>query len=690
MGRGVKPYRGGGAGGGQVEIPGSRPQIKAERVKVTNKTVGDGLVDTLSGLSDSQIKEFGETLRAAAREADAGDPRAAQAYGLALNKLSGQGVDGLIQWGKIVNATTTPPFRPDPKSEMGEPIPMTKAQFAGYFQNIESPRQPVKDVTDAQAFQLAEDAPPANNQRILPKNMPLEGVSPGIFDPSLQLADAVGGELSAQGMPVVERTPMVSPHSWAQILGSSEAAEGTRIRGRAPNSSLEMFPQLARFDNIRYLAQQTGLPFQAAPGAPAPQGVVKRAFDMIDEAQDESGNAAVKYDFTRKAAMRRQAEQMVTQEVMDDPSIPATDKARVIQMRTQELLDRMPVGTYPDELGPRLKELLMAGDQPDPNAPAPVYQGSDFDPVVAQAALDEVGGSEPAFNEGLGYRSGPGQWQQEVPPIDTNLLGGAPSEVVSPLARLIGSGDENVVPALRYAVGLPGYGAKNLAEEFAGMNRSRSPLEKAIEEHNAVLMGQAPTPRVVQGLLNRSGDENIVRMIQQNLGSIYDLDNRTPNWRRGINFPLGGVESAQLPIPPDVLAGLYARQLGINDPNVLAQMVEPMTVSSDVIGSVKPTGRAGSMLRAGGGYVEPLMYKVGVGGRGGVSAQQAAELKAMLLESIQMNSQRLKDMGRTPPIMFPTKPKNQPPIINMQGASLMPESSRFDNSRVNPLMRLVG
>ena len=486
---------------------------------------------------------------------------------------------------------------------------------------------------------------------------------------------------------------MVSPHSWAHILGGAEAAKRTYFDGTPPDADRVAFPQLTRFDNIRYLAQQTGLPFQAAPGAPAPQGVVKQAFDMIDQARDESGNAAVKYDFTRKAAMRAQAEQMVTQEVMNDPSIPATEKARAIQIRTQELLDRMPVGTYPDELGPRLKELLMAGDQPDPNAPAPVYQGSDFDPVVAQAALDEFADSEPEFNEGLGFRSGPGQWQRERPAIDTNLLGGSPSEVVSPLGRLIGSGNETAIPALpalQYAVGLPGYGARNLADEMAGMNQSRSPLEKALQEHNAVLMGQAPTPRVVQGLLTRSGDENLVSMIQQNLGAIYDLDNRSPNWRRGINFPLGGVESAQFPIPPDVLAGLYARQLGIKDPNVLAQMVDPMTASSDVIGSVKPTGRAGSMLRAGGGYVEPLMYKVGVGGRGGVSAQQAAELKSMLLESIQMNSQRLKDMGRTPPIMFPTKPKNQPPIINMQGASLMPESSRFDNYRVNPLMRLVG
>jgi hypothetical protein len=161
------------------------------------------------------------------------------------------------------------------------------------------------------------------------------------------------------------------------------------------------------------------------------------------------------------------------------------------------------------------------------------------------------------------------------------------------------------------------------------------------------------------------------------------------DWRRGVNFQTPG-GSMQFPIPPDVMAALYARQLRLKDPGIMADMVDPMTLSSDVIGSVKPSGRAASMLKAGGGFVEPLMYKVGVGGRGGVSAQQAAEIKAMLLESIQMNNQRLKDLGRTPPILFPTQPKNAPPIINMKGASLMPESSRFDNFRVNPLMRLVG
>lgn len=680
MGRGIKPYRGGGAGGGQVQVPGTRPAIKAERVKVTNKTVGDSLVDTLSGLNDSQIKDFAEVLGRSARELVDGDPRAAQTYALALNKLQSQGVDGLIQWGKIVNATG-----------------MTPAQFNAFFQELQGPPRVNRDVTDAEAFRMAEDAAPANNQRILPRDMPrpardgsLEGVIPGVYDPSLQIGDAVGGELSAQAMPVVERQPMVSPHSWAHILGSSEAAEGTRIRGRAPNAEAEMFPQLAKFDNIRYLAQQTGLPFQAVPGAPPPEGVVRQAFDMIDEAKDESGGPGVKYDFNRKAVMRPQAEQLVTQEVMDDPSIPASQKQRVIEMRVQELLDRMPAATYPDELGPRLKELLMAGDQPAPDASAPVYQGDDFDPVAAQAALDDFGDSEPAFNEGLGYKSGPGQWQQEVPPIDTNLLGGAPSEVVSPLGRLIGSGDERVIPALRYAVGLPGYyPTKNMADEFAGMNRSRSPLERALEAHSAVLEGRAPTPRVVQGLLNRSDDQSLRTLIQQNLGGIYDVDNQIKDWRRGVNVPLAG-QVIQAPIPPDVLAGLYAKQLGIQDPDVLAQMVDPMTASTDIIGTVAPTGKAGGMLRESGGYVDPLVYNVGVGGRGGVSAQQAAELKAMLIESIQMNNQRLKEMGRTPPIMFPTKPKNQPPIINMQGASLMPESSRFDNSRVNPLMRLVG
>lgn len=687
MGRGGKPYQGGGAGGGQIEIPGSRKAIQVERVRTTNKTVGEGLVDTLSGLNDSQIAQFGETLRAAAREAESGDPRAAQAYALALNKLSSQGVEGLIQWGKIVKATTSEPFRPNPKTGLTEP--MTQAQFAGFFQEKAGSQQPATDVTDAQAFQLAEDAPPANNQRILPKNMPLEGVSPGIYDPSLQLADAVGGSLSAQGMPVVERTPMVSPHSWAHILGGADAAKHTYFDGTPPDADRQAFPQLARYDNIRYLAQQTGLPFVAAPGAPQPQGVVRQALDMIDKAQDATGAPAVKYDFTRKAQMRPQAEQVITEEVLADAKIPASMKQSVIAQRTQELLDRMPTATYPDDLGPRLRELLMAGDQPDPNAPAPAYQGTDFDPVAAQAALDNEVAAMPSRRRRGGE------------PNFATMVGGQSQSPVSPLAGLIASGDASAAPVwsameesgglpnLQYAIGLPGYGAKNLADEFSGMNRSRSPLEKALEEHNAVLMGQAPTPRVVQKLLMRSGDDDLVSMIQQNLGSMYDLDNRMRDWRRGVNFQMPGGDLAQFPIPPDVLAGLYARQLGVKDPGVLAQMVDPMTVSSDVIGSVKPTGRAASMLKAGGGYVEPLTYKVGVGGRSGVSAQQAAELKAMLLESIQQNSQRLKGMGRTPPILFPTQPK-QPPIINMKGASLLPESSRFDNFRVNPLMRLVG
>jgi hypothetical protein len=504
---------------------------------------------------------------------------------------------------------------------------------------------------------------------------------------------------------------MVSPHSWAHILGSSKAAEGTRIRGRAPNAEAEMFPQMARFDNIRYLSQATGLPFQAVPGAPPPQGVVKKAFDMIDEAQDESGGAAVKYDFNRKNEMQPLASQLAGEGVdaeiaaeiaegnlTDSARIPASTREKVIAARTQELLDRMPVATYPDDLGPRLKELLMGGEPPAPDAPTPVYQGSDFDPVAAQAALDSESATIPdEVNYGLG-------WKQEVfdAPPDTNTLGSMPMQNVSPLARLISTGDADAAPVwsameasgglpdLRYAVGLPGYyRTKNMADEYAGLNRGRSPLEKALEAHDAVLEGGAPTPRVVQSLLNRSDDPSIRTLIRQNLGRLYDIDNQIRDWRRGVNVPLAG-EVIQTPIPPDVLAGLYAKQLGIKDPNVLAQMVDPMTASSDIIGTVAPTGKAGRMLRDSGGYVDPLVYNVGIGGRGGVSAQQAAELKAMLIESIQMNNRRLKEMGRTPPILFPTKPKNQPPIINMQGASLMPESSRFDNSRVNPLMRLVG
>jgi hypothetical protein len=636
MGRGIKPYQGGGATGGQVQVPGTRQQIKAERAKTTTTTVGEGLVNTLSGLSDTDIPKFADSLRAAVREADAGDTRAVQTYSLALSQLAQQGVDGLTQWSKIVKASG-----------------MTPKEFTAYF-------------------------------------------------PQGALDAAVGGEVSAQPMPEVSREPMVSPHSWAHILGSADAAKNTYFKeqsGLENNPSLAMFPQLARYDNIRYLAQATGLPFQAVVGAPSPKGVVKQAFDMIDAARNPDGSRAVTYDFERKNQMRPAAEQMVAQEVLMDESIPAADKQRVIAMRTQELLDRMPAATYPDDLGPQLNELLMGGEPPapiDPDAPAPVYPGSDFDPVAAQAALDNEADSLPETTDyGLGWKR-----DMSLDP-DTNLLGSMPAQTTSPLARLIATGNENArpvftatedttgLPNLQYEIGLPGYGARNLADEFAGNNASRSPLDRALEEQNAVLMGRAPTPRVVQGLLNRGGDEDLVRTIQQNLGSFYDLDNRMKDWRRGVNFQTPG-GSMQFPIPPDVMAALYARQLRLKDPGIMADMVDPMTLSSDVIGSVKPSGRAASMLKAGGGFVEPLMYKVGVGGRGGVSAQQAAEIKAMLLESIQMNNQRLKDLGRTPPILFPTQPKNAPPIINMKGASLMPESSRFDNFRVNPLMRLVG
>ncbi|NBU79456.1 MAG: hypothetical protein EBS50_10380, partial [Sphingomonadaceae bacterium] len=425
MGRGITPKQGGGAGGGQVTVPGTRPQIARERVKVTNKTVGEGLVDTLSALNDQQIAQFGDVLRSAAREADAGDVRATQTYALALNKLAAQGVPGLVQWKKIVNASG-----------------MAPAEFSTYFQELSGPPRPNRDVSDAEAMQMAEDAPPVSNQQILAENMPQEGVAPGSYDPSSQLADAVGGELSAQGMPVVERDPMVSPHSWAHILGSSEAAERTRLRGRVPNASMMLFPQLARYDNIRFLAQQTGLPFQAVVGAPQPKGVVKQAFDMIDAARNPDGSPAVAYDFDRKNQMRPSAEQVVAEDVMADEKIPPDMKQRVIADRVQQLLDRMPAATYPDDLGPRLKELLMAGDQPDPAAPAPVYQGSDFDPVAAQAALDNEADSLPETTDyGLGWKR-----DMYLDP-DTNLLGSMPVQNTSPLARLIATGNENAVPA---------------------------------------------------------------------------------------------------------------------------------------------------------------------------------------------------------------------------------------------------
>lgn len=667
MGRGAPRYKGGGAGGGQVTVPGTRARVVADRVKTTNKTVGDGLVDTLRGMSDAEIVRFGEVLQTVAKEVDAGDTRASQTYALALNKLAAQEPE---QWAKIVQASGIPP-----------------KQFGQYFRELTGPAAPARDVSDAEAFAMAEDAPPAESVQILPQDMPArDGVAPAAFDPSEMLADKVGGKLSAQGMPVVEREPLVSPFNWAQFLGGDAAAKRTRYEWRAPTASQSLFPDLARFENIRFMREATGLPFTLVPGGPKPYGRVKEALGLI------SDNPGVTYNFEQKPLMRPDAEKLVAEEVLQDASIPEDQKQAVILERTQQLLDRMPMATYPPGMAEQLKELLLRGDDPEPAAVAPAYEGNDFDPVAAQAALDAEAIEPPdEVNYGLG-------WRQEVfnTPPDTNLLGSMPMQNVSPLARLVG--DENALPVsvaaedasglpnLQYYIGLPTGGGDG---SFSQANRLRSPLEKALEENERVLQGQAPTPRIVQGLLTRSDDDNLVNLIQQNLGGIYDLDNRSPNWRRGVVLGSPG-NLAQFPFPPDVLAALYAKQMDIRDPGLVSAMVDPMAASTDIFGQVPPTGKAAKMLREGGGFVEPVPFKVGIGGRGGVSAQQANEIKAMLLESLQMNNQRLRELGRTPPIMFPMQPKKQAPIIDMRGASLMPESSRFDNFRVNPLMRLVG
>jgi hypothetical protein len=674
MGRG-KGLRGGGAGGGAVEVPGGRPAVVTSRVQTTNKTVSEGLYDTLANMRDGNIEGFGQVLQSVAREVDGGDTRAAQTYALALSQLA---VKQPGKFQKIVTASGIPP-----------------QDFFRYFRELEGPPAPVRDVSDADALAMTEDVPPAAPQ-ILPGLVPpSDRIAGPAYDPQTALSGVVGGELSAQGMPVVERAPLVSPHSWAHFLGGKAGAQQTRF-SRGEGDRRSTFPALQRFENIRMLREATGIPTEVVAGGPPPTGPLAAALKEI-----ESGQATgdVRYDFGRKPAMRPDAERLVTEDVMADDSIPTSAKDRVIRMRTQELLDRMPAGTYSDEVVQAAREALNSGQ--DVSALPPVeYAGSSYDetpdPNLAMAMQADEDLDPAVAGEG----------------IDPNLLGSLPMQRpdVSPIVNLLSNPNASPVwtaPPTQLPSGVQGYvgfagndpsdPARKAVAQRARLQEiqgQRNSLEKALEENDMVLQGRAPMPQILQNLLSRDGDgdEFVRQLLMQNRGSFYDLDNRSPNWRRGVVF--AGAEPdapvTQLPLPPDVLAGLYAKQLEVRDPGVVAEMVDPMTTSMDVYGTFPPTGRAKAMINEE-GFVPPIPYDVRPrGGENPMSAAQAAEVRAMLLESLQQNLSRLQGINRTPPIMFKTQPKKSTPIIDMRGASLLPEASRFDNTRVNPLMRLVG
>lgn len=710
MGRG-KGLLGGGAGGGAVEVPGSRPAIVTSRVKTTNKTVGEGLYDTLANMREGNIQQFGQVLQSVAREVDGGDTRAAQTYALALSQLA---VKQPGKFAKIVEASGIPP-----------------QDFFRYFRELEGPPAPVKDVSDAEALAMAEDAPTFNAPNIDPELVPRgDGVTGMSYDPSTALSGVVGGELSAQGMPVVEREPLVSPHSWAHFLGGKAGADATRFNPRARSEQAMAFPQLARFENIRMLREAIGLPIEIVAGGPRPTGPLAAALEAIERGQ---ATGDVSYDFSRKPAMRPDARSLTLSEMGQPTLVPSTDPNvygplfraevgedqgpvtsqydfnRVADMRTQQLLDRMPAGTYSDEVVQAVRDAISGGEVAPDAAPVE-YVGSSYDQApdpnlaMAMQADEDVDTTADAG-------------------IDPNLLGSLPVQRpdVSPLVNLLSAEDAKPVwtappespfapwaaAPTQFPSGVQGYvgfagsdtsdparRAVSQRKRLQEMQEQKSSLEKVLEENERVLRGQAPLPRPLQGLLSRGGDgdEFVRQLLVQNAGSFYDADNRFPNWRRGVVFGGAGPDApvTQLPFPPDVLAGLFAKQMNIRDPGVVAEMVAPMTNTIDVYGTFQPTGRAKAMINEQ-GFVQPIPYDVRPrGGANPMSAEQAAEARAMLLESLQQNLSRLRGMGRTPPIMFRTQPKQSTPIIDMRGASLLPEASRFDNTRVNPLMRLVG
>lgn len=353
------PLKGGGARGGKLDIGEtakpvrpirSREEILADRKASSNQTVGDSLYGKLAGMSDSQMTEQAQVLKAVMGEVERGNVRAAQPYAYALQKLF---KEDPAQWMKLQRATGLEP-----------------REFAARF-----------------------------SQQVLPGGQ------------SQQKMQRLGGELAAQYAapnPAAEATRADFPWRWSMFLGGSEAGAMMRPDSRVAGATRSLYPELKSHEVIRVLRELSGFPFYpvaggAQKGIAGSDPVVRAAMDLIEKNIDI--NPDIKRDPQLLARLRDEAggDQAQFQRLLDNQSVSTynPDLPGQVTNLFREALRSRPVATESAISRP----IVLPGtlDPDDPNFLA--YQMMDDDgnllPVPNEVVRPmQPGQDDPSFPMG--------------------------------------------------------------------------------------------------------------------------------------------------------------------------------------------------------------------------------------------------------------------------------------------------
>lgn len=673
--------QGGGTNSGRMptaETPGvTREQIQADRLKTTSMTLGDALAERAAALKPAEIPSFVENLQAAMAEAQRGDSRALNSYALAMSKLA---VKEPLQWRAIQSASGMEP------QSFAAALDTTKMNFGEADPNFVGPTRPEITPDDALAMQ-------------------------GDFmaDPTAMLDERIGGELSAQAMPV--SPPVMTranvPWSWADFLGGAEAAKSARFREGRWDDTKQLFPQLASAEAIRILAKESGLPFTPVSG---PQ-VAGRIDPAAKAAMDLIENEA-KFNFEQKRGLRDQYTQEIAPEVMADPNIPDgafsfgsdpsdrieyTQRDLALARRVQDRLDATNVANYPEDLGDRIRALMAERLTQEQAVPLAASPAPSFDPIARQAELDAAAEQLPEEYLDPDF-VGPLLPPPEVSVPDVGGNPDAPPVWEDPTVAMGGDalrmGDN--LQRMNFNIRIPAGGSNKITQERNFLNASRSPLDKALEENQMIMEGRGSLPdNLVKLLTAPDADPELRALVYANQKALYDLDNRFPNHRLGVRMrnPMTG-EVIVVPYPPDVLAGLAAQSMDITDLNTIDRMVGPMQNSMDIYNRLPPTGEAKKLLASLAeqadeppttSLFEPLKERHGLDK---ARLELREQRRRQLMQSLEEDAKRRA--GMPPAKLYRHKPPQAPPTPDMTDTSMMPMSDRFASGRVNPLYALMG
>lgn len=450
-------------------------------------------------------------------------------------------------------------------------------------------------------------------------------VMPGA-QPSAQL-QRLGGELAAQDAapaPPAAPTRADFPWRWSMFLGGSEAAKPLYLDSRPAGSTRALYPELKSHETIRVLRDMTGFPFTPTMGRGMNVGsdpTVRAAMDLIEK------NIDINPDMKR------------------DPKLLARlrDEAGGDDRMFQSLLDQQPISTYDPALKDQVNQIFQ-------NALADRPMSSDS--MISRAVEGDLDPEDPNF---AAYQS----LDDDGNPLPVPMVRPMMADSADPPFPL--GGPIRLSTASDRAMGLS----------------ARSPLDKRLEQIDAILEGRGSVPKPLQRLLNdpRNKNSDLRDMIYQNAvaGGVIDMDNLPYPWRQDFVAPDSADNGLYLgTLPPDILSTLLAQQLGKYDPRYIQSLVPHMQRSMDLYQQIKPTGRAQK-------YLKSIEIPTESGNK-----IPPAPIGDELLKAIQKFYQQ-----RNLPI--PPLQRRTPVTPNMTSMnSVMPQQSMMAADRINPLAALVG